>query len=422
MKVCHVSYSDIVGGAARASYRICKCLVDYKSDLHIETVLRVLDKNINESFIHGYRPKNEFILWPLIRKKIQNIYFKNNFSKKPVGYSIAWPSTGLGKELNSSDADILNLHFIGNDTLSIEEIARLKKPIVWTFHDMWAFCGAEHYFLPDENNLFYNDGKSFSSSEQPIDYKLNYKTWSRKQKYWKKPFTIITPSKWMHDVVKDSYIFNNSDIHIIPYPINTDIWFPVHKHISREFLGLDREKKYILFGAVAGALDPRKGGDLLIEALNILRSNSQQVNNIELIVFGQSHGNFEQLTQFRTHYFGHLHDDISLRALYTASDVMIVPSRQDNLPNTAIESIACGTPVVCFNIGGMPDIIQHQFNGFLADPFNIEELSNGIESILSNQDFRDILSINARKYAVDNYNPKLISSKYADIYYKVLHS
>ena len=319
------------------------------------------------------------------------------------------------KHINSSDVDIVHLHWIQNEMLSIKDISKIKKPIVWTLHDMWAFCGAEHYT---------NDNRwreSYNSNNRPnyeSGFDLNLWTWNRKKKYWKIPIQIITPSNWLTKCAKESTLMKNWPVSVIYNPIDTDQWAPMDKKNARQLLNLSQDANLILFGALGGGKDPRKGYDLLLSALEYLKANNK-IKKIELVVFGQSKPKSQPDLGFPIHYSGHLYDDLSLRALYSAADVMIVPSTQEAFGQTASESISCGTPVVAFGVGGLLDIVDHQINGYLAKPFDTRDLANGITWVLERSDSNKLGS-NAREAAVEKFSEKKISESYLRIYKKLL--
>jgi len=180
----------------------------------------------------------------------------------------------------------------------------------------------------------------------------------------------------------------------------------------------------LLFGAIGGAADPRKGADLLLEALKALRGllDARKAADIELLIFGQVRPNRTPESSFPIHYFGHLHDDISLRVLYSAADAMVIPSRQDNLPNTGLEALSCGIPIVAFDIGGLPDIIDHKETGWLAKPFDVMDFASGLEWVLTDQRRNRVLGERARVVAVDRFTPAKIAAKYRDVYFSCLQS
>jgi glycosyltransferase involved in cell wall biosynthesis len=315
------------------------------------------------------------------------------------------------KHINNSDADIIHLHWIQNEMLSIKDISQIKKPIVWTLHDMWAFCGAEHY----TNDNRWREG--YYSNNRPnyeSGFDLNRWTWNRKKKYLKFPIQIVTPSNWLAKCARESALIKSWPVSVIYTPIDTNQWKPIDKKNARQLLNLSQDTNLILFGAVGGGNDPRKGYDLLLSALEYIKADKK----IELVVFGQSKPKSQPDLGFPVHYSGHLYDDLSLSALYSAADVMVVPSRQDNLPNTAVEAQACGTPVVSFDIGGLPDIIVHQKTGYLAKAFDTRDLANGIIWVLEQSDSNK-LGNNARERAVEKFSEKKISENYVSIYKKI---
>jgi glycosyltransferase involved in cell wall biosynthesis len=202
----------------------------------------------------------------------------------------------------------------------------------------------------------------------------------------------------------------------VPNCLDTTRWAPLEQTLARDLLGLPRDVPLLLFGAMGGGRDPRKGFDLLSGALEHLRG---EMPGLELVIFGQLAPRNPPDLGFPVHYTGHLHDDLSLRALYSAADALVVPSRQDNLPNTAVEAQACGTPVVAFNIGGLPDLVEHQRTGYLAKAFETEDLAEGIRWVFQHSD-KAKLRKSARDYAEQFFNLKVVAQQYTDVYEKVI--
>lgn len=402
MKVIHISFSDLSGGAAVAAYRIHKAQLSIGIDSEFW-----VEKAISGDFTVKNKGSAVLNFGKLVFPKV---IFKLFRTENKILHSLALFPSFLIKKINESNADFVNLHWIQNEMLSIEDIKKIKKPIIWTLHDMWAFCGAEHY----TDDLRWQEGyfnQNRPNYEKGLD--LNKWVWKRKLRNWKKPFTIVTPSIWLHECSLKSVLFNKFNNVCIPYPIDTLKWKPINKEHARNILNLPIESPLILFGAVGGGNDPRKGFDLLCEALNFLNA---KITNVELVVFGQNKPKNELNLGFPAHYMGHLHDEISLRILYSAADVMIIPSRQDNLPNTGIESHACGTPVVAFDIGGLSDIVEHKVTGYLAKPFDTLDMAEGIFWVLSVAENLSHLSENASKKANGIWNMEVIGRRYLDLY------
>lgn len=328
-------------------------------------------------------------------------------TENPIIHSPAILPSGWPKRLNCSDADVIHMHWVAGEMLSIRDISRLKKPVVWTLHDMWAFCGAEHLAWDErwqEGYLTDNRPKHESG------FDLNCWTWNRKRKYWRRQMHIVTPSNWLADCVRESALMRDWPVTVVANPIDTDRWKPLDQALARSLLGLPADVPLLLFGASGRGRAPHKGFDLLLDALAYLRTN---LDELHLVVFGQLSPRQPPDLGFPIHYTGHLHDDLSLRALYSAADLLVIPSRQDNLPNTGVEAQACGTLVVAFNTGGLPDIVDHQRTGYLANAFDTEDLAEGIRWALgAGQSLRD----NARQRAVERFAYPVVAEQYRRVY------
>jgi glycosyltransferase involved in cell wall biosynthesis len=182
---------------------------------------------------------------------------------------------------------------------------------------------------------------------------------------------------------------------------------------ARQILGLPADGHLLLFGTFGENSAPHKGFDLLQSALKHLRD---QMDGLQLVVFGQNEPRKPIELGFPTHYMGHLHDDVSLRMLYNAVDVLVIPSRKDNLPNTGVEAMACGTPVVAFDTCGLPDIVKHQETGYLAKAFDTEDLARGVQWVLQDSERYAKLSTQARDDAVARFSYPVVARQYMQVY------
>ena len=403
-RVVHLSHTDVSGGAARAAYRIHHAL----RAAGVETEMQVNAATAGDSTVMGpsassARVVNQF------RDRVGRAISRTMRTTNPVRHSPAVLSSSWPRRLNASDADIIHLHWINAEMLSIRDIGRIQKPMVWTLHDMWAFCGAEHY---TEDSRWREGYRRKNRPAHESGFDLNRWTWQRKRRHWQRPGHIITPSRWLADCVRNSALMHDWPVSVIPNAIDTDRWRPVDQSLARDLLGLPRDVPLLLFGAMDGAKDPRKGFDLLVEALGHLRSH---IDTAELIIFGQLPPRDPPDLGFPIHYMGHLHDDVSLQLLYSAADVLAIPSRQDNLPNTGVEASACGTPVVAFETGGLPDIVCHRQTGFLAAAFNSEDFARGLSWVLDRRQTAKLAEA-ARHQAVQCFSSKVVASVYLEIY------
>jgi glycosyltransferase involved in cell wall biosynthesis len=328
--------------------------------------------------------------------------------------SAAWVPSRWAAVLNKSDADVVHLHWINNEMMSITDIGKLQKPVVWTLHDMWAFCGAEHY----TQNLRWKEGYSRRNcppSETGFD--LNRWTWRRKVKHWRRPIQVVTPSVWLQKCVKESVLMRDWPVTVVPNTIDTNKWSPIERTLARRLLGLPSDARLLVFVAFGGANDQRKGFDLLANALPYL---GLELLGFELVVVGQMAPREPLDLGFPVRYLGHLHDDISLRLTYSAADGVVIPSRCENLPNIGLEANACGTPVIAFNVGGLPELVQQQKTGYLAKPFDLVDLATGIRWVIEDSTRNATLGIAARKRAVEKWSYAVVASAYKAVYEKAV--
>jgi glycosyltransferase involved in cell wall biosynthesis len=395
-------------------------MVDHGPSIDLASAMRVLVKRTNDPSVTSGLPA---LMGPIRQRLHHRLVARATqgfFTHNPVLHSVAWPATGLGREVNASAADLLHLHWLGNSTLSIEEIGRLSKPVVWTLHDQWAFCGAEHYVTPppavDERFVEGYLATNRPSHESGPD--LNRRTWERKRLAWRQPLRIVCPSHWLADCARRSALMRHWPVTMIPYPIDLRVWAPCEQAQARQLLQLPPDRPLVLFGAIGGTGDPRKGADLLLEALGSFKESASgtALDRLELVVFGQGRPADPPDLGFPVHYSGHLHDDISLRLLYAAADVFVIPSRQDNLPNTGLEAHACGTPVVAFRTGGLVDVIDDRVTGALAEPFDPASLAAAIAWVLEDPKRRRQLGAAARQRAERLWNPERVAGLYAEVY------
>ncbi len=405
MKVSHINYSDDIGGASKAAKRICEALTQDEVDAKLIVANKILqDKNTIQI------SSGPIKFYSYMIRKLESYIVKNFFNSSESSLSIH-PSN-FSKSINKINSDINHFHWINGGFLSLSDIVAIEKPKVWTLHDMWPFCATEHYSQTDHWKTNYSGLNS-----NYLEQKINKFVWKKKNMLWKKPFEIVAPSKWMADCAKQSILFNSWPISVIKNPIDTEKWQPLNKNIARKNLGLPLNSSLILYGSAQGTNNPRKGYEYLNKALRYLKEENK---NFELVVFGNSKPlNDMNTKEFKVYDMGMISDDDSLKEIYQSCDVFVLPSLQDNLPNTCVESISCGTPVCAFNSGGVEDIVINRKTGYLAKKLDARDLAYGINWILSIADAKSI-SIECRKHAVENFSYSVISKQYKEIYERLL--
>jgi len=411
IKVDTVNNSDIHGGASRAAYRIHHAL----RGSGIESKMLVNVASSGDWTVQG--PTSRWAkamvrICPELATPLRKLLRTgNSILHSPAIVPSRWPS-----RLNASEADVVHLHWVQAEMLSIADIGRICKPIVWTLHDMWAFCGAEHV----TSDYRWRDG--YRADNRPVHesgFDLNRYTWRRKRRHWRRPLQVISPSEWLADCVRDSLLMGEWPVTVIPNPIDTDRWKPIDQRLARHLLDLPQDCPLLLFGAMGGTQDPNKGFDLLLAALAHLRSEPC-LKNLELVIFGLHTPKSPLKLDFPVHYSGHLHDDLTLRVLYSAADAFVLPSRLENLPNTGLEAHACGTPVVAFNIGGLPDIVDDRVTGALAEPYESESLAANILWVMSDRKRCRVLGAAARERAEILWSPIRVAGMYQEVYERVM--
>ncbi|MBF2066314.1 MAG: glycosyltransferase family 4 protein [Calothrix sp. C42_A2020_038] len=409
MNILLINTSDISGGAARSAYRLHEGL----RSIHVKSQMLVQEKYSDDKTVIA--PKLRFSQ-AIARAKLSfdNLPLKLCPQYNNGSFSLQWLPDKILSRVNQLQPDVINLHWVSGAYMQVETLAKLKQPLVWTLHDMWAFTGGCHY--NQECNHYTTSCGTCPQLGSDRKWDLSYLMWQRKAKAWKNlDLTIVTPSNWLAKCALASSLFKNRRVEVIPYGLNTQKYRPINQQFARDLLKLPNDKQLILFGALQASSDKRKGFHLLQGALHEL-SSTEWKNKIELVVFGPSQSENSTNFGFKSHNLGTLNDDLSLALAYSAADAFIAPSIQDNLPNTVMEALACGTPSVAFDIGGMPDMIEHQKNGYLAQPFKIGDLANGIIWVLENPERHQKISRRAREKTEREFTLEIQARRYLSIF------
>lgn len=413
MKVGIVSTFDNLGGAARAAYRLHQGIINggNYSKMFVQKK-ESDDANVIEQ--NSKFQKLKSLIYPTLDSLPLKLYPKRDNRI----FSTGCLSTTDIKKI-TQDLDVLNLHWISGGFQSIKSIYQIKKPLVLTLHDSWAFTGGCH--VPFECEKFVDKCGACIQLQSHKKSDLSTRIWKNKHELLSnKNIVLVGDGNWVADNAKRSSIFKNHRVEVVHPGLDLNIYKPINKKISRDILGLEERDKVILFGAISATSDSNKGFHLLMPALKKLAMIYPD-HNLKLIVFGASASEQPNLdVGIKTRYLGKLNDDISLSILYSAADVMIVPSIQECFGQTASESFACGTPVVAFKTSGLKDIIDHKLNGFLADPYDSDDLASGIKWVLSDSNRLKQLGIEARKKAVNRFGIERYVDEYLKIYESII--
>ena len=404
MKVLHINQSDIVGGAGIAGYRLHQGL---------------LGQNVNSKLLVGHAQINHDNIDQVKRKFRLEKQINRLTSKLGLNYINVVSSFDLVKHPFVQEADILNFHNLHTGYFNYLAIPQLtkSKPAVYALHDMWSFTGHCVYSY-DCNRWESGCGKcpypdtypAISRDNTHLEWKL--KDWI----YNKSNLTIVAPSQWLTEQAKASMLSRFS-IHYIPHGIDTIAYQPLDTLLCKSILDISTNKKVLLFGAES-LKDSRKGGDLLLKALQQLPQSLKS----EMILLTFGNGGEEIISELGifTLNLGYISSDRLKSVAFSAADLFIFPTRADNLPLVLQESMACGTPMVSFKIGGVPDLVRHNITGYLAQPENAEDFCNGIVKLLEDEQLRQTMSENCRAIAINEYSLDLQVKQYIELYQQML--
>ena len=412
MRILLLNTTDINGGAARAAYRLHQGL----SGIGVQSQMLVQEKFSSDTMVQA--PGNR-VEQGIARGRISfdALPLKCYSQTRKANFSLQWLPERIAPQVTNLNPDIINIHWTGSAFLRWETLARFKQPVVWTLHDMGAFTGG-CFYAHDCQGYTASCGKCPQlGSHREGD--LSRWVWQRKAKAWRNlDLTVVSPSRWLAKCAGESSLFGDVTIKVIPNGVDISKYRPITKSVARELLGLPQGKQIIMFGSFNATSDRRKGFHLLQPALQSL-SQSGWGDKAQVVVFGASQGSNSPELGFKTDYLGTLKDDLSLALAYSAADVFVLPSLQENLANTVIEALACGTPCVAFDIGGMPDMIKHEANGYLVKPLQVEDLAAGIAWVLDNPERRKKLSDNAREKVVQEFTQEIQANRYLRLFEEI---
>ena len=411
MKILHVGFSDTYGGASKAMMRIHQSLLDS----NINSNVLVMEKLSNTKNVFSVN-KNKFDYWfsdLKIKLARQKKYIFKSYNYYSHSLNI-FPSKTLNL-INKFDPDIVHLHWINNEMISIKQISKIKKPIIWTMMDMWPMCGGEHY----TESIRYIDGyNNFNRDPKENGFDLNKWLWNQKIKYLRnKVQKVICISDWLKNEAQKSFLFRNINISKINPPIDNNIWKPVDKIFARKTLNIPLEKKVLLFLSTNGIKDKRKGYEYIDFTISRL---SSKLGNCILLILDKDSLSEKKSDKIEFKEKINFGDTEKLKQIYSSCDILLAPSKLEAFGQVAIEAASCGKPCIGFKNTGLDDAINHKETGYLAKYMDQDDFDKGIdwvaERILENENYFQDSCI---KFVNENFTSKVISQKYLQVYNKV---
>ena len=418
MRVLIVNTSERTGGAAVAASRLMEAL----NNNGVKAKMLVRDKETDRltvAAVPGQKGMQLRFLWERFV-----VWLGLHLNRKHLfEVDIANCGADITQLQEFQEADIIHLHWVNQGMLSLKGIRKILdsgKPVVWTMHDIWpatAIChltmGCRHFETQCQNCRLLPGGGSAND--------LSTRIWKRKQQMLEgRRVSIVTCSQWLGSEAAKSALLNKQDITVIPNPIDTHRYRPADKKKARQSLGLPQDGHIILF-ASQRVTNPNKGMKYLIEACKLMASGHPDCReNTSVAILGGHAEEIAHLLPFPTHALGYVNDEQRIVNVYNAADVFVLPSLSENLPNTIMEAMACGVPCVGFRVGGIPEMIDHLSNGYVANFQDAEDLAKGIHYVLDEADQQALSSSCVQKVA-HNYSQQSVANKYIEIYDTILH-
>ena len=394
LSVIHFSNQVVPGGAAKAARSI-----------HASLVQAGVQSRMAHTPMRSFTDK----IWAIVRAYYDKVPLQLYRNRQRTAFSTANTGIPLKKLTEGAPADIHHLHWVHDGYMGFNQmkaLSRMPGRKVISLHDSWWITGGCNVTHGCDRWMQGCGACPQLQSSSSNDFSARHLEKKRRQVQALKP-VIICASRWMYERVKQSPVMQGLQVERVPYPIDTAVFKPLQKSVARELLNLPADKKLILFGAV-DIDDANKGYAFFRHAVNRLNDD-----NIEVVIFGNTDPARLQLNK-KVHLTGRLHDEITLALAYNAADVFVAPSLEDNFPNTVLESIACGIPVTAFAIGGMPDMVEHEKNGYLAAKGDVDDMIHGIQRCLEQQ---QNMSTFARAKTLREFTYEAVAAQLISIYH-----
>ena len=419
MKVLIVNTSEKTGGAALAAKRLMEAL----NNNGVKAKMLVRDKETEQITVVPL-PSKLMQQWHFLWDRFK-IYCHLWFSKNHL-FDIDTASSGadITKLPEFKEAEIIHLHWVNQGMLSLKGIKKILdsgKPVVWTMHDLWPATAICHY--PERCERFKSHCRECGMLHKGGCLgDLAARVWKRKKAMLaSRSISFVACSRWLCSEARRSALLKEQRIVSIPNPIDTRIFHPIDKVEARKQLQLPEDKQIILFVSQK-VTDPRKGMDYLIESLNRLLADDPSLREraVVAILGGQAEEIAERLPM-EAYPLGYVSETKRIVAIYSAVDLFVTPSLSDNLPNTIMEAMACGVPCVGFKVGGIPEMIDHLKNGYVASYCDAADFANGIRWVLAGADWNELSAACLRKVHTC-YSLTSVSLRYTELYSQALAS
>ncbi|WFB35663.1 glycosyltransferase [Kiritimatiellota bacterium B12222] len=414
MKILIVNTFDRAGGAARSARRLHFGL----RGIGVDSEMLVLHKDGDDAHTHVasaaiQRHFKERL--PLVDALPLGFYPSRNVTH----WSNTFLPGSIEKQIQELNPDVVHLHWINRGLLSVADLKRWNKPVVWTLHDHWPFTGGCHY-PSDECEAYKNSCGTCPALGSKRAHDLSRFNWSRKNKQWQGVnLNIVGPSAWLTQRAADSSLFGKYPCHNLPNGIDTDLYQPGDKEAARKALGLPVDKILILVVAMNPDTDRNKGGHLALEAIQ-LAADKLGPDAAEILIAGSPEKGIRTDGPWRIHSLGVLKEEAEMAQLYRAADVQLVPSYYENLSNALMEACSSGLPCVAFNAGGNGDLVYHQAHGFLADAYKASSLAEGLVQYIEHPLIREAHGAAAREHILQFSELNLIAHKHQALYQQIL--
>ena len=418
MRVLIVNTSERTGGAAVAASRLMEAL----NNNGVKAKMLVRDKETDKLTVAAV-PGQKRMQWCFLWERLV-VWMRLHLKREHLfEVDIANCGADITKLPEFQEADVIHLHWVNQGMLSLKIIRKILdtgKPVVWTMHDIWPATAICHVALDCRRfeeqcshcRLLPGGGGANDLSTQ---------IWKRKQQMLSnRQITFVACSEWLASEARNSALLKGQRVERIPNPIDTHIYQPVDQKKAREAVGLPTEGRIILF-ASQRVTNPGKGMQYLLEACRLLaEQHPEKKDDMTVAILG---GHAEEIAgqlPFRTCALGYVNDEQRIVNIYNAADVFVLPSLSENLPNTIMEAMACGVPSVGFRVGGIPEEIDHQQNGYVADYRNSEDLARGIWWTLYEADHEAVRKACLQKVA-HNYSQQSVANRYLEVYDSLHH-